>query len=429
MTTDLRRRNRPSSTQLLARVLDTPELARELQELPAGALAKLVAEVGLEDAGELVALATTEQLAELFDEDLWNNRRPGEAERFDDARFALWLEALLEAGDALVAERLSALSEDLLLLAFSRRVLVLPLEHLRAELEPDDDAADAAEKALSDCLSEEFDEFLVVARRPDGWDALLAALLALDRDHHDLLTRLFEQIAATSSSYIDAAGGLPAALGAEEMLESDALAERDDRRAAQGYVAPRDAAAFLKLARGPGETPATEHDPLTRAYFRDLERTRAAARPARTVRDRKPLALAALLRDAGVVGAPAPPLLASAGAESREPAFASAMRLLREREPRLFAERSEQLAYLANVLIAGALFENRRVRPIEAVRVAIAICSRGLELCAGEVTARGAAQAWLAALLAHPSDGLFRIGFRAFAPRFAGGAPDLAGIA
>jgi hypothetical protein len=425
MTTAVRVRNRPSATQLLARVLDTPELAAELRALPPSVLARLVDRVGLEDAGELVALATTEQLVEVFDEDLWKNRRPGQEERFDDARFLLWLEALSEAGDALVAERLSALSEDLLALAFGRRIFVLPLDSLRSELEQGDDAAEAAEKALSNCLSEEFDEFVVVARNPDGWDVVLAALLALDRDQHQLLVRLFEQIAAASSSYIEDAGGLSAALSAEEMLESDALAGRDDRRAARGYVAPRDAAAFLKLARVQDETPATQHDPLTRAYFRDVERTRTAARPADAAQPGKSLELAGLLRAAGVTEAPAPPLLPGGSAAPGEPAFARAMRLLRERDPGLFAERGEELAYLANVLVAGAQIENRRVRPIEAVRAAIAICSRGLELCVAAPGAKTPDEALLAALLAHPADGLFRIGFSALAPRFSGGAPDL----
>ena len=70
----------------------------------------------------------------------------------------------------------------------------------------------------------------------------------------------------------------------------------------------------------------------------------------------------------------------------------------------------------------------RRIRPIEAVRAAIAICSRGLELAAGGGHTGERSANWLAALIAHPADGLFRAGFRALAPRFAGGTPDLTGI-
>src|SRR5687767_2203844 len=106
--------SRPSSRQLLARVLDTPDLSERIQALPGPALGKLIARVGLEDAGELVALASTEQLAQIFDEDLWHSARPGEDERFDAARFLLWLEVMFEAGERFVAERLSELPQDLL---------------------------------------------------------------------------------------------------------------------------------------------------------------------------------------------------------------------------------------------------------------------------------------------------------------------------
>jgi len=77
-----------------------PDLAAQIQSLAPPVLARLIGEVGLEDAGELVAFATTEQLARVFDEDLWASARPGEDERFDARRFVTWLEVMLEAGDA-----------------------------------------------------------------------------------------------------------------------------------------------------------------------------------------------------------------------------------------------------------------------------------------------------------------------------------------
>src|SRR5690242_8891499 len=83
---------------LLQRILETPEQVAALQHLEAPALARLIHHVGLEDAGELVALATTQQLTRIFDEDLWRRGRPGQEERFDAERFALWLEVMLEMG-------------------------------------------------------------------------------------------------------------------------------------------------------------------------------------------------------------------------------------------------------------------------------------------------------------------------------------------
>jgi hypothetical protein len=326
----------------------------------------------------------------------------------------------------------------LVTLAVHKRVLVLSLEQLMAEL-GDSDEADDAEKALSNRLSEEFDEYQLVARTHVGWDAVLAALLALDRNHHGLVLRILERCAAMSSRDIEEHGGLYAALTSEEMLESDVAAERDDRRAGAGFVEPRAAAAFLKLAAAPSGPPATEHDALTRAYFRDVDRTGATSRAHQVptpsaARDNE---LSRLLVDAGLVERVETPLLREAGSSPGEATgtlFIDAMRELARRRPNAFAERSEELAYLANVLVAASTIDGRRVRPIEGITAAVAVCDRGLravlESGIGRTDARDAeAGAALSiaveALAAHPADGLFRAGWKDV-PVGAERAPDLA---
>ena len=77
----------PTPTTLLARLIGSPDLARTVRALPLGTFAALVRHVGVEDAGEIVALATTDQLVAAFDEDLFVNTRPGERETFDPRRF------------------------------------------------------------------------------------------------------------------------------------------------------------------------------------------------------------------------------------------------------------------------------------------------------------------------------------------------------
>src|SRR5690242_6299103 len=165
--------------------------------------------------------------------------------------------------------------------------------------------------------------------------------------------------------YISGQDGLYQVLTANEMLDSDVAAARDDRRVAEGFVSPADARAFLELARrekGQGEP---ERDPITRAYFRGLARPAAAK-----VDDRRPRGgpraappevgdLAALLREAEVI-APAPagtPLLAAPAAGDPQagqahltaPLFEQAMNDLRQRDPALFDARVRELGYLVNV--------------------------------------------------------------------------------
>jgi hypothetical protein len=391
-------RSLPGARRLLARILDEPNLAEQIQALPAPVLGRLVDRVGLEDAGEIVALATTEQLARVFDDDLWQSDGPGQDPRFDAERFTLWLEVLLEAGDAFVAARLAELPEDFLTLAFHRQVLVLDLATQMATLGRRD--AEMADKALSSRLCEDLDEFLVVSKRTDGWDAVLAALLALDRDHHHLVTGILERCCTLSADDIDDAGGLYEVLSSEEMLEEDVAAARADRRAEEGFVAPSSAAAFLALARRGGGT--AERDPLTRAWFRELVPRRPA--PARGT------GLAAVVEESQ-------PLLLTAHAG--EPLLVVALRRLAEEGDPAFDARSEELAYLANVLAAGCSLEGRRMRPVEATRAAIAFVSRGLEL---EV--RGA-RAATELLRTRQADGLFRA---AWAHRGAGNELSLSDL-
>jgi hypothetical protein len=385
-------RSRPSSRQLLARVLSMPQLPERIQALPGPELGKLIARVGLEDAGELVALATAEQLASIFDEDLWRSTRAGEDERFDAERFLLWLEIMLEAGERFVAERLVELPPDLVTLAIHRHVLVISLHDLQQELTAGDDEADCAEKALESCLTEELEDYQLIWRGGDGWDNVLAALLALDRDHHSFSSELLERCANLSREHIDDNGGLYAVLSSEDMLEADLHAERETRRSAAGYVAPSAAAAFLRLAAlETNETPYTEHDPLTRAYFRELSPSPSGPAQAR--------ASAGSLLGAGDA------------AQQEEPLLIRALRAVAESDPATFAMRSEELAYLVNVLVAGHSVDDRRLRPYEAVRLAIATVSRGLALL--ETTApRDAVSAAAARLLRYPCDGLFRLAWR-----------------
>jgi NAD(P)-dependent dehydrogenase (short-subunit alcohol dehydrogenase family) len=53
------------------------------------------------------------------------------------------------------------------------------------------------------------------------------------------------------------------------------------------------------------------------------------------------------------------------------------MRVLAEKDAAVFAARSEEIAYLANVLVAGASIDGRRYRPAEAVREAVEVVQSG----------------------------------------------------
>ena len=427
----LSRRHGPPSTKLLMRILERPGLVAAVRELPGAVLGKLIDRIGLEDAGELVALASTAQLERVFDDDLWRAVRVGGDEAFRPERFAVWLRVLCEAGEGVLVQRLCELPQDLLALAVHRLVLVLDMDVLEEQLGWAGEEGEPIERALESSVFEQWEEFRVIARAPDVWDDVWNALLALDRDHHDLLRAILEQCCAMSTEYISGQGGLYQVATAEQMLDVDVAASRDDRRVAEGFISPADARAFLELARRGGG--GDERDPITRAYFRWLrESTEKPGENPKNERSTELAAdadvsdLAALLREAEVI---APPVAAPVGVPALEPAgtqtgkrgskrrraravaplFERAMSDLRERDPVRFSGRVRELGYLVNVWIAGGAHEGRRPRPVEALEMVLRTCEAGIRQLAAGRPKRAQA---LAMLVQTPADTLFRRGLR-----------------
>jgi hypothetical protein len=384
-----------TTRQLLLRLLEEPRLVEAVQALEPGVLAGLIDRIGLEDSAELISLATTGQLVQLLDEDLWKSERPGVDETFDADRFALWLEVLLEAGDEFAARKLAEWPEDLVMLALYEHVLVVNMDELAIEMAGRDEDVDLTEKALDSCLYHEIAEFQVISRRQAGWSAVLAVLLALDENHHDLLRRILERCCVLSREYIEDNDGLYNVLSSEEMLESDAAADREERRAARGFISPSSAAAFLKLARATGLAEivkSSRPDPVTRAYFRDLERVPVDPAPEPGAR-RAGKRILAVMHEAGILEeARPPPLLddpAVPGVKTGGARFGRAIARLREVDPECYARRMEELAYLANVLVAGHGVDGRRYRPFEAAEAVMAVCNLGLRHLLGEADDAG----------------------------------------
>jgi hypothetical protein len=379
-------------------LLEDPDLVGDVHALPTESLLHLIRYVGLEDAAELAEFATVAQLEALFDEELWRSQTPGEDERFDDERFALWLSILLEAGERSVAEKLASLPEDLVTLGLGRRLIVVDLDELAVELSDAGEDADLTEKALDGALCHEFDQYRVIARRHDGWDGVLGVLLALDTHDRATLERLLERLSALSSEYIADNGGLYEVLTSEEMLEADVAGAREDRRARAGFVAPSSARSFLRLAE---ITPLSEltvardRDPITRAYFREL----APMRPARNKAPRS-TRLRALLREAESERRAVKRLPGS-----RRVLFIQAMQELAEASPALYSTRLEELAYVTNVLLSGAP-DGARLRPVDAAELAVATVDAGLRHCLGAAVEDASALLEREAL-----DKLFRIGW------------------
>jgi hypothetical protein len=174
----------------------------------------------------------------------------------------------------------------------------------------------------------EIGTYLVVPTRTASWDAIVSVLLHLDAEHHDYFNRLMGGCRVLSNAGFEA-DGLHDLLGHAEQTLFDVAFEREQRRETQGYVTPAQARAFLRLARE------RRHDggllgrnPVAVAYFRGLGQTPGLVRPDDDTRAARAL---------------------------------------------------EEIAFLANALMAGCSLQGRAFTPDEASRAAAAICTLGAE--------------------------------------------------
>ena len=149
---------------LLDRILETPHLARVVPGLPPEVLHRVIQNCGLEDCGELVALATPGQLAAVFDLDLWRPAQPGRDEQFNADRFGLWLEVMMESGATVAAQKLADVDVDLATAGFAQHVRVFDPAAVSPSAPMDGEEMPAV-GTPNDGLSCDVGGYLVVARR------------------------------------------------------------------------------------------------------------------------------------------------------------------------------------------------------------------------------------------------------------------------
>jgi len=380
------------SNAIVHHLLEHPQLLSSVRRLAPVALKRLVDHVGLEDAGDLLAFASTEQLEAVFDTDLWRSERPGEDETFDADRFALWLEVLVAQGERLAAKKVAELDEDLVVLALCKHLLVIDVEQLaRSISEQDPDDIEQLEKQLESGLYHEFEQWRVIARDHASWDAIFTILVELNESDFETFERLMQRACDATSRYVEESGGLYDVLSNEQSLEADVTGARQDRREEAGYVAPSAAIAFLKLSRDTafGELlGAKTRDPLTLAYFRNVrgpeshaEASSAKLLTAQTEDGQASLStLLQTLREAEVLADESAPRLPQSHAHAPgRLAIVRALSQLGANDARTYDLRMQEAAYLANVLLSAVGTRDRRLTPTEAAEAALAVANLGAQ--------------------------------------------------
>jgi hypothetical protein len=357
-------------------------------------LHRVIQSCGLEDCGELVALATPDQLKAVFDLDLWRTGQPGLDEQFDADRFGVWLEVLMESGARIAAQKLADMDVDLVIAALAQHALVFDPAAVSPSA-PTDGEEVAAVRTLDDELSCDVGGYLVVGRRTGWWDAIVAVLVVLDEEHHDYFDRVMRGCRSLSNSRPEV-DGLHDLLTDREQVMFDLAFDRERRREKQGYVTPAQARAFLQMSRQLrlGHDTSPPGNPVARAYFRAIEWTTAA--DANSGSNRVPAASGELpapgdsadgvaavvdvLLEAGVLTQQPRALLD--GPQGHAPRLArirAHMQFARESDCDAYSMRSQEFAYLANTIAAGCSIQARPFTAQEASDAAVAVCNLGLE--------------------------------------------------
>jgi len=375
---------------VLARITDDPRLARAVPLLQPEVLHAVIAHCGLQDCGDLLGLATPEQLSAVFDLDLWRANRAGADEHFDRERFCEWLEVLVGTGPATAAERLAKMGAALVVAGLSPSIRVFDPAVFSPQVEPS--GADVILNAGRERgVHADIGGYIVVARRADAWDAIVDVLHALEEHEPGTFQRVMRGCRSLSHSgrEID---GLDDLLPEAEQVRVDLSVSREERRDRQGFLPPEQARVFLLSARLCALHGDPPRDQLAfTAYRRALGAMSAisAATDCVELQDNDPSARAdeasavitvmEVLRTSGVL-ADTPRALLSGGQDEPSSVNAALNRYLRRRADSDAARISQdqELAFLANAFVGGCSVQGRPFTRREAVDAVIATCNLGL---------------------------------------------------
>lgn len=374
------------SRPLLERLLNTRDLPEIVPRLPPEILHRVIQTCGLEDCAEFVALATPGQLARVFDLDLWRVRARGGDEEFDADRFGVWLAVLMESGAAVAAEKLVGLDPELAIAGFAQHAAVYDHAAISSYLTLDGEHVQG--RAMDRAQVAEIGGYLLEPRRTSAWDAIVELLTVLAAEHGEYFHRLMRGCVDGSNGPREQ-DGLHDLLEPDEQQMFDLASDREARRERQGYVTPPQAHAFLREGRQlrlEADRPAPSA--IAAAYFRGIASPPATdidspstSGPASAgsqpeacseLGPDKMAAVVEVLQEAGVLNAPPRALLGVAEGRTFSLAFIRA-------HAATHAGSAEEVAFLANAMIAGCTIQGRPFTAREASDGAVAICNLGLE--------------------------------------------------
>jgi hypothetical protein len=318
---------------------------------------------------------------------------------------------------------------DLVIAGLAQHALVYDRAAVTPYETMDGEQVDAI-RAIDDGLASDVGGYVLVARRADSWEAIVEVLMSLDAGHPDYFHQVMQGCRALSNSgrEID---GLDDLLPDGDQAMFDLAVDRERRREKQGYVTPAQARAFLQMSRelqlDSDAMPAV--NPLARAYFRAIDRTATAdadsassasgllaagseTQPAPEDSAEAVAAVFEALLDAGILTQPPRALLS--GSDASAPSLdhiRARLEFALDQDQAAYSARNEELAYLANTLMAGCSIQARPFTAQEASDAAVAICNLGLENCPPHWLPANATAPPISFLVDHDLVSIFQVGW------------------
>jgi hypothetical protein len=391
-----------SQSRSLRNIVDDPALPAVLGQMQPKTLARLVDRVGLNDAGELMALVPARNLLRALDEAVWKNPRPGASAVFDPTEFVSWIQVWLEVGETFAAERLAAISDEYLAMCLST---VLVVNSTFSNSLAVDTAAFAVNRqaleefGYTDCPETDcyaiYGHFLLSPVQEDDWGTIRTALDALWRHVPDHLLHILGTL-GSSESMLDSESR-------RISLNLDVACERENYRERRGYVSPTSARAFLTSASTTiiqDLLVMSAYDNETRRFLSGMENEPTDKNPIEgtgtsdrtddlsggnglvsvppTQDQIKTLSL--LLENGQIIEPFHAPCLPSNIQREKQSGLAELLNRLEQENREAFQQRARELAYLSTVLMAGSSLEGQPFAAAHARDAALATCNLGLEV-------------------------------------------------
>ena len=377
-----------SAKQLIETMSGSDALPVFVQRINPNTLKTLVDELGIEDAGPLIAHASQHQLVHLLDETIWTGAKPGDPDKLSVAELLRWLDLWNGLGARFAADKLFELGDDFCALAFSRLLIVS--DH---DMSP----------RIADEQTQAIGSFLVRVRIDDEWDTVQTSVNALWQDYPDFTEAVFGRLSFRHSTL--------RMFGEDDtarVLDADAGFAHEQGREEAGYVTSIMAGSFLR-ALGTVDVDVlaaeTEYDLQTQEYFRRRQQLRNHTEQQAARTESKTQA------ESGVESEPAHPANAGSehgatdaelqnlaaeldayeraqhrptalltGPEQGSAQEADWVRLALgalQADPDSFDERMDELTYLANLLMVGVELGSERLESGPAANLVVATCNLG----------------------------------------------------